>query len=281
MAAATALAFDVERLTEIRRTLRQTMLTSYLCDGKSFTMNLEVTYRQLWQRYCRKEQGAKEGQQQVLISKKHKNKEPNNSRNKKKKNKNEEGKENGDGNVCALQDCLEPRGGNVNNVNIGSIGLYNPTDEQHSSIVKKETMKGRIKLKGRDIHKKSKQKKVAKAVPSEATLTALLSPPSKKADGKLVEPSSTEEATTTKDMLSLATSLPDNSHNRQQSSRSSPIPIPKKGQRPSRYTPRLSSSSSSTQTLSPEPTPPNSPSLPPSSSSSPSTVAGLTQTFSN
>jgi predicted O-linked N-acetylglucosamine transferase (SPINDLY family) len=45
-------AADLERLGRLRSGLRALMATSQLCDGKSFTRQLEMTYRELWRRWC-------------------------------------------------------------------------------------------------------------------------------------------------------------------------------------------------------------------------------------
>jgi protein O-GlcNAc transferase len=50
-----ALANDVPALAKIRAGLRDEMLASKLCDAADFTLRMELTYRQMWQRYC--EQG--------------------------------------------------------------------------------------------------------------------------------------------------------------------------------------------------------------------------------
>jgi protein O-GlcNAc transferase len=47
-----ALASDVPALAQIRSGLRAEMLASKLCDGLDFTKRMELTYRQMWQRYC-------------------------------------------------------------------------------------------------------------------------------------------------------------------------------------------------------------------------------------
>ena len=49
---AVELAQDEARLSEIQLSLRQRMRGSRLCDGPTFTRNLETLYRQMWQRYC-------------------------------------------------------------------------------------------------------------------------------------------------------------------------------------------------------------------------------------
>lgn len=47
------LAADPERLSELRRTLRQRMSTSPLCDGPAFTRDLEAAFRTMWRNWCR------------------------------------------------------------------------------------------------------------------------------------------------------------------------------------------------------------------------------------
>jgi predicted O-linked N-acetylglucosamine transferase (SPINDLY family) len=49
---ASSLAPDLPRLAAIRRTLRQRMADSPLCDGAAFTRNLEAAYRTMWQAWC-------------------------------------------------------------------------------------------------------------------------------------------------------------------------------------------------------------------------------------
>jgi predicted O-linked N-acetylglucosamine transferase (SPINDLY family) len=46
------LARDLPRLQELRRTLRQRMRQSPLMDGKSFALEVEKGYRQIWRRWC-------------------------------------------------------------------------------------------------------------------------------------------------------------------------------------------------------------------------------------
>jgi len=46
------LASNLDQLTSLRKNLRQRLLISPLCDGKKFTQNLELVYRQLWQEWC-------------------------------------------------------------------------------------------------------------------------------------------------------------------------------------------------------------------------------------
>jgi predicted O-linked N-acetylglucosamine transferase (SPINDLY family) len=52
VALATRLALDWERLATLRSGLREQMRTSPLCDGATFTKNLEAAYRALWRRWC-------------------------------------------------------------------------------------------------------------------------------------------------------------------------------------------------------------------------------------
>ncbi len=49
---AIALASDLDGLAQMRSTLRQKMASSILCDGETFTRNLEATYRALWEQEC-------------------------------------------------------------------------------------------------------------------------------------------------------------------------------------------------------------------------------------
>jgi len=53
VAAATALANNQQRLTDLRQQLRPRMQRSNLCDGQSFTLNLEEKYRHMWQQWCK------------------------------------------------------------------------------------------------------------------------------------------------------------------------------------------------------------------------------------
>ena len=46
------LASDVPALAVLRRSLREEMQASPLCDGADFARRMELTYRQMWQRYC-------------------------------------------------------------------------------------------------------------------------------------------------------------------------------------------------------------------------------------
>lgn len=47
-----ALANDIPALAETRKTLRNEMLASKLCNAEDFTKRMELTYQQMWQRYC-------------------------------------------------------------------------------------------------------------------------------------------------------------------------------------------------------------------------------------
>jgi protein O-GlcNAc transferase len=49
---AETLARDVNRLTLIRRTLRNVMLSSSLCDGTGYAATIETTYRRYWREWC-------------------------------------------------------------------------------------------------------------------------------------------------------------------------------------------------------------------------------------
>ena len=51
--AAASLAGDPHRLVCLRRTLRQRMQASRLCDAGDFARSIERTYRQIWRRWCR------------------------------------------------------------------------------------------------------------------------------------------------------------------------------------------------------------------------------------
>ncbi len=49
---ATALAEDLNRLAEMRSTMRQRMQQSPLMDTQRFTYNIEMAYRQMWKQWC-------------------------------------------------------------------------------------------------------------------------------------------------------------------------------------------------------------------------------------
>jgi predicted O-linked N-acetylglucosamine transferase (SPINDLY family) len=53
MQTAVTLAQSSQRLSELRQTLRQRMLTSPLMNARRFTRNVENAYRQIWREYCR------------------------------------------------------------------------------------------------------------------------------------------------------------------------------------------------------------------------------------
>jgi protein O-GlcNAc transferase len=50
--AAISLANDREKLNNFRKTLRNKLLMSPLCDQKNFTLEIENAFRQIWQKYC-------------------------------------------------------------------------------------------------------------------------------------------------------------------------------------------------------------------------------------
>jgi predicted O-linked N-acetylglucosamine transferase (SPINDLY family) len=52
IAVASALAQDIERLSELRHGLRERMMASPLCDAKRYTRDLEAAYREMWKKYC-------------------------------------------------------------------------------------------------------------------------------------------------------------------------------------------------------------------------------------
>jgi predicted O-linked N-acetylglucosamine transferase (SPINDLY family) len=49
---AAALAGDLPRLSELRRTLRARMEASPLMDAPRFVRNIEGAYRQMWRKWC-------------------------------------------------------------------------------------------------------------------------------------------------------------------------------------------------------------------------------------
>jgi predicted O-linked N-acetylglucosamine transferase (SPINDLY family) len=49
---AVALASDLTRLSDLSGRLRDTLLSSPLCDPATFTRDLEGIYRTLWTRWC-------------------------------------------------------------------------------------------------------------------------------------------------------------------------------------------------------------------------------------
>jgi predicted O-linked N-acetylglucosamine transferase (SPINDLY family) len=52
VAIAAALAADLPRLAELRRTLRQRMAQSPLMDQPAFARDIEAAYRQMWRTWC-------------------------------------------------------------------------------------------------------------------------------------------------------------------------------------------------------------------------------------
>jgi protein O-GlcNAc transferase len=53
LSTAVNLAKDLERLQSLRDRLRNMMMNSPLCNAKKLTMDLEVCYRKMWERWCR------------------------------------------------------------------------------------------------------------------------------------------------------------------------------------------------------------------------------------
>jgi len=54
---AVALVKDRGKLTEIKRTLRQRMLDSPLCDAEGFARKFEAALRKMWQQWCEEKAG--------------------------------------------------------------------------------------------------------------------------------------------------------------------------------------------------------------------------------
>jgi len=54
--AASSLANDLERLGELRQTLRGRLAQSPLMDAPRFARNLESIYRDVWRRFCARKQ---------------------------------------------------------------------------------------------------------------------------------------------------------------------------------------------------------------------------------
>lgn len=52
VAKAVGWAADLARLAELRKTLRQRLVNSPLCDGNGFTRGLEAAYREMWRGWC-------------------------------------------------------------------------------------------------------------------------------------------------------------------------------------------------------------------------------------
>jgi predicted O-linked N-acetylglucosamine transferase (SPINDLY family) len=57
---AVALAANLKTLAKIRSSLRARMLASTLCDPSCHARELEAAYRQMWQDYCRSQQGVQD-----------------------------------------------------------------------------------------------------------------------------------------------------------------------------------------------------------------------------
>jgi protein O-GlcNAc transferase len=52
VALAAELAGDLERLTDLRASMRARMTNSPVCDGTRFTCGLETAYRMMWRTWC-------------------------------------------------------------------------------------------------------------------------------------------------------------------------------------------------------------------------------------
>jgi predicted O-linked N-acetylglucosamine transferase (SPINDLY family) len=52
VAIAAALARDIDRLADLRATLRDRMLASPLCNAVAFVGHLEAAYRAMWRSWC-------------------------------------------------------------------------------------------------------------------------------------------------------------------------------------------------------------------------------------
>jgi len=61
---AAALAGDLPRLLELRKGLRRRLMDSPLADNITFTAQVELAYRQIWQRRCREQAHTDEGRHQ-------------------------------------------------------------------------------------------------------------------------------------------------------------------------------------------------------------------------
>jgi predicted O-linked N-acetylglucosamine transferase (SPINDLY family) len=57
---ATLLASDPKSLAALRSGLRERMKNSPLCDGKTFTRDLEAAYREMWENWCATSTGTSE-----------------------------------------------------------------------------------------------------------------------------------------------------------------------------------------------------------------------------
>jgi protein O-GlcNAc transferase len=56
LSVAQGISSDIDRLDILRATLRDRMVKSPLCDGTTFTANLEDVFRKMWREYCGKKQ---------------------------------------------------------------------------------------------------------------------------------------------------------------------------------------------------------------------------------
>jgi predicted O-linked N-acetylglucosamine transferase (SPINDLY family) len=54
---AAALAGDAARLSDVRRSLRQRMAASPLCDGRAFARKIESAFRSMWRKWCEAPEG--------------------------------------------------------------------------------------------------------------------------------------------------------------------------------------------------------------------------------
>jgi predicted O-linked N-acetylglucosamine transferase (SPINDLY family) len=52
--AAQNLAENIDELRELRKTLRQRVIDSPICDGAQYARNVEIAYREMWRRWCTK-----------------------------------------------------------------------------------------------------------------------------------------------------------------------------------------------------------------------------------
>jgi predicted O-linked N-acetylglucosamine transferase (SPINDLY family) len=52
VAAARELAGDIERLRSLRRTLRERVATSPLCDAPAYARSIEIAYQDMWRKWC-------------------------------------------------------------------------------------------------------------------------------------------------------------------------------------------------------------------------------------
>jgi predicted O-linked N-acetylglucosamine transferase (SPINDLY family) len=59
---AAALAVDAARLNELRRSLRQRMAASPLCDGRAFARKIESAFRGMWRKWCEAPAGRLHGE---------------------------------------------------------------------------------------------------------------------------------------------------------------------------------------------------------------------------